>query len=182
MNLRKQLRADAVRQLFVCMLASLPTEELDLVSLPYDLKMDVMEAKTDDDYLGKGAAYAVASLSNAPLTDQDRLVVGQIFLIGGAKILSGGIVTKAVLDAANVLENRNVFSGMVDWISKYGNTPRRTGDAWAEELERIFTYVEQYDRDVKDTSIQWNKREGEGDIETPSDITPWLEWIPFVGK
>jgi len=181
-GLIKEQRKAAVYHSVVCLLAALPDADVELLDLPGELLGAIMEARAGDDSLGVAAAYAGAALSNADLTPQDQLVVGQVLVVAGARILRGGVATVSVYDAADVTQNQTVFENLTDWIKGTPAVTALVGDAWMENVEATLKYIEQYDRNVKDAAIRYTRSGEEGEKEHPDDTPKWIDWIPFVGK
>lgn len=183
MNFVQQRRANRqaiTAYMAACILAALDDEILDLMGIPAPLRTAIYEIRTDDDYMGKAAAFFCFSISNRTLSDSDRLVVGQTLTVGGGGILANKVVSKLYLDDEDVLRNRTILQSTYDALTKASTITPLAGDALLEEGIRLHDYYEQYSSEVKDRSLAWSKG-GTGDSEDPKE-GGWFDWIPGFGQ
>lgn len=179
--MRKDLRRAFAQDGLISALAIWPDEILDTISLNSEVLSMISDARAGDDTFGKATAMIAFILSNADLTEQDRLVVGQILGVAASDIMNKTIVTKNRLDSEDVLTNVTVFQDIKSAFTASDSVTHFVGDAVMEECERIIPYIEQYDRSVKDKSKQWYKSGNVNDSEQAVDEGMW-SWVPGVGK
>lgn len=180
LKLRKDNRRASAVFGAVSILTVIPDEILDLLNIPSTLRSQINDLRSEDDTDGMAAAMFAFFMSNSDMTEQDRLVVGQILTVAGGDILNKHVVTKYRLDSEDVLTNVDNFKAIALMFTESSQTERIIGDSMYEELERLANYIEQYDRGVKDKSKAWFKGKL-GDVELPVEEA-WYSWIPFLGK
>lgn len=180
LKIRKNNRRASAVYFAIAYLCLVPDEILDLMDLPASLRSQINEIKAEDDSYGMGAAAFAFFASNADLTDQDRLVVGQLSALAGCDILNKHVITKHRMDGEDVLTNVTNFKAISGYFTESDVNERVVGDGMYEEIERIIPYIEQYDRNVKDKAHSWFKGTA-GDNEQPVSEA-WWSWIPGVGK
>jgi len=181
MDVRKQLREQFLRDSVISILAVMDDDILDLLGLDPSIRASINEQKTGDDTMGKAMALFGFFITNTDLTDQDRLVVGQSAAVISACALRKRVATKQIFDAEDVLQNKTVLTGLIDWFDAAPFTMRCFGDARNEQVVKLTEYIEQYDRDVKDKARKYIDLGEKNEDESASE-GGMLDWVPFVGE
>jgi hypothetical protein len=161
-------------------LSTLPPHVLDLIDLPEDVINDVDMTRMDDDNVGRSAAMYGFFLSNMTLTPQDRIVAAQILCSTASNLLNETVLTKNNLDKIGALKNTTILSDIGGWFDEASGMPGLTGDAEREEVGRLDTYVEQYNKAIKDETMRWTESDVVGDDETPKTLSWWAKLIDVI--
>lgn len=167
----------------LAILSTIPPMVLDMIDLPSDVVRDVDDTRLDDDNMGRSAALYSFFLSNAEMTPQDRVVVGQILACAASNIFNENVLTKRGLDKIDALKNTSLFADIGEWFSTVSGTSFVTGDAEREEVSKLDKYIEQYDKTIKDQSLRWTSGGDISDDEsatTSSYIKKILDLIPGI--
>jgi len=176
-NIRRQLRLDTMADVAIAILSVIDDESLDQLGLNSSTLAGIEEARRGDDTFGLAAAGFCFALTNATLTPQDRLVCSQILALAAACTQRKMVLTKKMLDSENVLMNRAILDNLWQWLLEADKTYTVTGDALEEEVTRIYDYVSQYDRTIKDESREWWKSSATNEDESGNPYPSLLDFL-----
>lgn len=181
-TLRREERKAAMYHLSLCMLAVIDDDVLDLMGLSPAMRSGINTIRAEeDDYAGCGAAFFTFNISNSDITEQDRVVVSQILGVGAGAVANRKVVTKNMLDSADVLTNVSIMQSIETWISEAPAPNILVGDSVFEQGQLLLAYIEQYNSAVLDKSHTWTKGEA-NDNEAPKEESSLWDYIPFVGE
>lgn len=165
----------------ICILSILREEDLDLLELSSSTRVAIREARTDDDFVGKGVAGFLTHLGSFPLTYQDRVVAVQAMGVGCHAILKGSSVTKYLFDRDNILQALPLFKQISAISPDDPAVGALRGDAFDENMEATMTYISQYNRDIIDYTKRWTASGAPNDMENPTDKPWWKDMFALVG-